>query len=194
MTKLFEVDELEVALSHSPGAIRLRPLKFTDAPQLLAVAAANHGALAPWLSWAQKMPVLEDMEGFLRHCEKAQTSQEERHFGILLDEMLIGVLGCGPIDWGNRSITIGYWLAQEHWGKGIVSTSLRTLTSLLLRSAQFERVEIRSAVENSRGNRVPKLAGFKHEGLLRRAQRVGDVYHDLNIFSLIRSDLSTHSS
>ncbi len=166
MTQLLEIEMLKVPPRCLPLAVSLRSLKTTDAATLLALTSANHEALAPWLSWAQCKPTRRHVQEFLRHCVEAEAAGSERHFAILVDGEPSGVLGCAPIDRSNCSVTVGYWLARQHWRKGIASSSLRTLADLLIQCREFERIEARCATGNARGNKTVQLAGFKHEGTL----------------------------
>jgi ribosomal-protein-serine acetyltransferase len=145
--------------------------------------------VARWLTWAEKLPTKEEIARFLAHCEEKRRLGDEMHFAIMREDNLVGVIGCAPIDKRNGCVTIGYWLEKAHWGEGIVCRSVRQLANVIFHSGDFERLEIRSAVQNLRGNRVPMLADFRHEGVLRSAQRIGLEFHDLNVYGLVRSDI-----
>jgi ribosomal-protein-serine acetyltransferase len=53
---------------------------------------------------------------------------------------------------------------------------------------ELNRIEIRAAVGNARSHAVPQRLGFREEGTLRQAERVGGVYLDVVVFSLLASE------
>jgi ribosomal-protein-serine acetyltransferase len=189
MTGLFDIDSLDCAELNG-GRASIRPLGNFDGPTLFELSRSNHQYLSPWLSWAGRPTTKDDVVRFLAHCETAHQARLERHFALLLDDSVVGVLGCAPIDCRNRATTMGYWLDRSRWGQGIVSACVRRLAHVLLMSRDFVRIEVRCAAENSRGNRVAELCGFKREGQLRQAQMIGDAFLDLNIYSLVAGDLA----
>lgn len=190
MNELFRLSDLIITGTDVIEPVTLRPLFVSDSESLLRLIRENHLFLRPWLSWAQSEPeTIEDVKTFLYACKESESLCLERHFAIEVAGAVRGVMGCGPIDFSNRVVTIGYWIDRDLWGKKIISTALRSLATHLLISGKVHRIEVRCAVENRRGKRAIEYAGFKFEGTLRSAQRIGSIYHDLNIYALIRDDL-----
>jgi ribosomal-protein-serine acetyltransferase len=96
--------------------------------------------------------------------------------------------GYVSVDWGHRSTCIGYWLGQEFQGKGTMTEAVRVLTDHALVEWDLNRVEIRVATENRRSRAIPERLGFREEGILRQAERVGARYVDAVVYSMLAAD------
>ncbi len=189
MKVLFEILRLDIAQTDLEDSVILRPLTTEDSENLFELILRNRPFLSPWLSWAQSDPeTIDQVRSFVNACRESEARSLERHFAIDLAGVVRGVMGCAPIDRVNRTVTIGYWLDRDLWGKKIISRALRTMALRLLMSEQVQRVEVRCAVGNTRGKRAIEYAGFRFEGVLRSAQRVGESYHDLDVYALVHDD------
>jgi ribosomal-protein-serine acetyltransferase len=80
---------------------------------------------------------------------------------------------------------IGYWLAEDQQGNGVMTRACRALVSYGFDTLQLHRVEIRCATGNERSCAIPKRLGFEHEGILREAEWLYDHYVDLHLFSIL---------
>ena len=65
------------------------------------------------------------------------------------------------------SAEIGYWLGEEHWGRGIATEALERLTHHLLVDEQVLRLFALPLADNAASIRVLEKAGYEREGLLR---------------------------
>ena len=92
------------------------------------------------------------------------------------------------VDWSHRTTGIGYWLGQEFAGSGTMTAAIRALTDHALRVWELNRVEIGAATENRRSRAIPERLGFREEGTVRQAQRVGNRYLDLAVYSMLAED------
>ena len=85
---------------------------------------------------------------------------------------------------GSRALNIGVSLVEEFRGKGIGSIAQRLLADEL-HSQGITRVEAQTDVTNHAEKKSLDKAGYKFEGVLRRAQQRADGLHDLEIWSHI---------
>jgi ribosomal-protein-serine acetyltransferase len=99
-----------------------------------------------------------------------------------------GVLGLEPLDWIHRSAGIGYWLGERYQGRGLMTRAVGVLIEHAVSVWDLNRIEIRAAVGNARSRAIPQRLGFREEGTLRQAERVGDVYLDIVVYSLLASE------
>jgi RimJ/RimL family protein N-acetyltransferase len=95
--------------------LRLRPLAHDDAP-------AIHAGLAEWevIRWLSAPPHpyrLADAEDFIAN-QKNFAGQGGRIYAIDDGSGLIGMIG---VDRRAAAMNLGYWLAREHWGLGMMT-------------------------------------------------------------------------
>jgi ribosomal-protein-serine acetyltransferase len=107
---------------------------------------------------------------------------------IVSDGQMAGMVGFISVDWGRRSTSIGYWLGRRFQGRGTMTAAVRVLTGHALVDWDLNRVEIRAASENHRSRAIPARLGFREEGTLRQADRVGGRYLDLVVPSMLAAD------
>ena len=84
---------------------------------------------------------------------------------------------------------MGYDLAKEHWGKGIMTEAMKAVIEFGFERMKLNRIEVFIMPRNKRSIRMIKNLGFKREGLLR--QRYFDEfgnYADDVLFSMLRAD------
>ncbi len=166
--------------------LRLRMLAPEDAAALQALIAANRPYLAEWLPWAAAQ-TLADSEEFVRGSREQLRAGDGMQTAIEASGAIVGMAGFSELDWGRRSASIGYWLAREWQGRGIVTAAVRVLAGHAFTVWELDRVQIRAAVENGRSRAVPERLGFEQEGIQRRAERVAGRDLDLVVYARYRN-------
>jgi ribosomal-protein-serine acetyltransferase len=165
----------------------LRLLEAADAEELHALIEANREELARWLPWAADQ-TFGGTRDFVRRTEAQVAGNDGFQTAIVCREKIAGVIGFLSVDWGNRSTSIGYWLAAEHQGKGVMTAAVRALTEHAITAWELNRVEIRAAPDNARSRAIPERLGFREEGILRAAERVQGRYLDNVVYSMLAED------
>jgi ribosomal-protein-serine acetyltransferase len=163
----------------------LRLLEESDAAELNALVDANRDYLARWLPWAAS-ETFEDTFAFIRGTRR-QLADNDGFQTAIVDERdrIIGVVGFHQVSWANSSTSIGYWLAAEAQGHGTMTVAVSSLIAHAIGTWKLRRVEIRAAAENRRSRAIPERLGFVEEGTLRDAERVGERYLDLVVYSIL---------
>jgi hypothetical protein len=100
---------------------------------------------------------------------------------------LCGMVGYNRLDWDNRTAFIGYWLAKDAEGKGIVTRCCRALVDHAFTELGLNRVVIQVAVGNFRSQAIPDRLGFSREGIAREGEWLYDRYVDLAVNALLRT-------
>ena len=165
----------------------LRLLEEADAPELYALIEANRGRLEPWLPWAADQ-TREDTLEFIQGTRQQLADNNGFQAAIVCEGAIAGVIGFVGVDWGNRSTSLGYWLAEAYQGKGTMTAAVHLLTDHALSVWELNRVEIRAAVENGRSRAIPERLGFQRDGTLREAELVGGRYLDSVVYSMLATD------
>jgi ribosomal-protein-serine acetyltransferase len=171
-----------------PGGCYLRLFEESDAEELDRVIAANRDYLAEWLPWVETTSGADARREWIRRTRRQIADNDGFHAAIIEDDDIIGVLGFHAIDWNNRSTSIGNWLVEDRQGRGIMTEAVRTLTSHAFDVWDLNRVEIRVAVWNLRSAAIPQRLGFVEEGTLRQAERHGDTFKDVAVYSVLARD------
>lgn len=83
---------------------------------------------------------------------------------------------------------IGIELIPEARGQGYGGEAQRLLADWLFETTAANRVEAQTDIENVAEARSLQKAGFTREGILRGAQFRAGAYHDLVVYSRLRSD------
>lgn len=97
---------------------------------------------------------------------------------------------CGFNSWNRRmrNATLGYDLAQPHWGKGYVTEALAAVIGAAfagtLACGRLHRVQADTIVGNAASERVLGKLGFREEGVRRQAAFIRGAYRDMKCFGL----------
>jgi ribosomal-protein-serine acetyltransferase len=165
--------------------LELRPVDERHAEELTALVRRDLAHLKKWMPWASERYSVEDAREFIRR--NLRQAAEDQGFATLIffRERLAGSIGYNNIDWANRKTDIGYWLAADMQGRGIMTKACRVLVAYAFRELRLNRVEIFCAVENRRSRRIPERLGFTQEGTHRKAEWVHDHFKDLVAYSML---------
>jgi ribosomal-protein-serine acetyltransferase len=158
-----------------------------DAPELHALVDSDRARLARWMPWAADQ-TLEGTAAFIRRAIDQERADEGFQRGLVVDGAIAGTVGYHGVDHGNRSTSIGYWLAGEYEGRGLMTAAVGELVDHAFGAWSLHRVELRIAPDNERSRALADRLGFRQEGLLRDAERFGDEYRDLLLYSLLATE------
>jgi ribosomal-protein-serine acetyltransferase len=170
-------------LRHELGdGVTLRALEDSDADELYAVIAANRDHLARWLPWAAGQTHAAT-RAFVRRTRGQRAAGNGLHTAILDAERIVGVIGVHGIDRHRRTTTLGYWLAADAQGRGLMTRAAGAYVDHAFTTWGLHRVEIRAATGNHRSRAVAQRLGFAQEGIRRGAERVGGRWVDHVVYA-----------
>jgi len=175
---IFEVDE----------HIVLRQIQLKDANEMFRIVDASRSYLREWLPWVDSTKTPEDSLAFIDQTLMAYENKKGLTAGIFYDGKLAGLISFNHLDWANRIGHIGYWLAPNYQGRGIMTSATRALTDYAFRTFELNRVEIRAAYENTKSRAIPERLGFLEEGLIRQSEWLYDHYVDHVVYGMLASD------
>ena len=171
----------------APG-LELRMLEERHAPQLFAVIDGERDYLRTWLAWVDATETVEDTTTFIKSALELFATNAAFAAAIWNQSEIAGVIGLHKIDWLNRKVEIGYWLASGFQGKGIMTAACRAMISHAFGELDLHRVSIECAVGNEKSCAIPRRLGFTAEGTRREAQLLSGRYHDTLVFSMLKQD------
>ena len=172
---------------------RLRILDEADAEEVYGLVEANRAHLSDWMPWAAEQ-TLERTVNFIRAAQQRYANRNGFEAGLIVDGRICGCAGFPGVDWVARATSIGYWLADDHQGRGLMTRAVGALVDHALSDWDLHRVEIRAAAGNTRSRAIPERLGFTHEGVLREAELVGDDYQDLVVYGLLAGNRRASST
>jgi RimJ/RimL family protein N-acetyltransferase len=102
---------------------------------------------------------------------------------------VVGEIEYFPITSYLAGYEISYQLfGDRHRGKGYTPEAVRLLSDYIFAIKRVERVQLNIHPENRGSRRVAEKAGFSFEGVMRKAWFHRGVYHDLEVWSLLRGE------
>lgn len=192
LESLTDDDHLDPVPTINVGnGIVLTPFEWGDQPALVELLNTTE-----WYS--QQMPLiphpytLEHARSWITKCMlQTLAGDKTRNWAIRQEHALIGGIGIGEIELEGAA-EVGYWLAQSHWGLGLMPTIVTALVEFAFREYPIVKVFARAFQTNSRSTRVLEKARFIHEGTLRRHLVHQGVPHDVLYFGRLREDSPAH--
>lgn len=79
----------------------------------------------------------------------------------------------------------GYWLGEDHWGRGIATAAARALAERIGREGLFARLEAQVFEWNPASMRVLEKAGFTRDAVLRSAATKDGLLIDTVLYSRV---------
>ena len=174
--------------------LELRPVDERYAEELTALVRRDIVHLMKWMPWATDRYSVEDAREFIRRNLRQYAEDQGFATLIFFRDRVAGSIGYNNIDWANRKADIGYWLAADLQGRGIMTKACRVLVGYAFRELRLNRVEIYCAVENLRSRRIPERLGFTEEGTHRQAEWVHDHFKDLVSYSMLAREWKAKES
>ncbi|MCA9438579.1 MAG: GNAT family N-acetyltransferase, partial [Candidatus Omnitrophica bacterium] len=148
----------------------------------------NRQHLREWLPWLDGVLGVESQQEFCRTIVEQEARGDGFVCAVILNGRIVGVAGYHPIRWANKSVEIGYWLAEEAVGQGIMTRCVRVLVDYAFSELGLNRVAIPAAVENARSRAIPERLGFKNEGTIRDAEWLYDHYVDHVVYAMLKRE------
>ncbi len=168
--------------------LALRLVQPDDAEELFGLVDANRQHLRQWLAWVDRTTKVEHISGFIASQVAAAEQGAGYVWAIRLSGSVVGVVGFNTVDWANRKVAIGYWLASDAMGRGIMTRACRALTDHAFSELDLNRVVIAASSGNARSRAIPERLGFTQEGLFREAEWLYDRYVDHVVYAGLSRD------
>lgn len=166
----------------------LRVPSIEDAAALFAVVDANREHLRRFMWWVDYNTSPSGSELFIRDAMQKASEGSQLYFGIYYQGKIVGTVGFHYLDYINLRTEIGYWLAKEYEGRGIVTASSLAVIRYAFETLGFHRVELRSSEENHKSRRIAERLGFTLEGVARESCKLASGFHNMQVFSLLSSE------
>ncbi|MBD5633810.1 MAG: GNAT family N-acetyltransferase, partial [Candidatus Eremiobacteraeota bacterium] len=133
--------------------------------------------------WVEASRTIGDVRRFAQFARARFQSHAGFDFAIRDAGVLVGSIGLHDVDWGSRSAQIGYWIAPDARGRGIVSRACAALVTYGFKQLELNRIEICCVVENARSRAIPERLGFRFEGILAEAYLLHGIFRDIALYA-----------
>ena len=164
---------------------RIRKWKLSDARDL-AVALSNKKVQDNLRDGLPYPYTEQDGRDFISAMLSADEN-ETFSFAIIVDNIAIGSIGIfRKSNIHRRTAELGYYIAEEYWGKGIMTEAVRQICEYVFSKSDIIRIFAEPFAYNIASCRVLEKAGFQCEGTLRsNAIKNGKVI-DMKMYSKIK--------
>ncbi|MBW5486300.1 GNAT family N-acetyltransferase [Streptomyces bambusae] len=185
-------------VSISTDRLVLRPFEEGDAAALTEMM--NDELVTAWTGVPHPYTHADAHAWTTRHAHAERTEGRGIVFAVteFLTQRLVGVVHLQNTNWRTRSTEVGYVTAPWARGEGYASESVLAVAEWLFHDQRFERLELRTAADNTASQQVAQKIGCISEGVLRNAWIVRnqnadgtwtEVRTDLIVWSLVPEDL-----
>lgn len=145
--------------------LRLRPVRVDDAPGLFDAYAAD-ARVTRHLTWRPNETVDEVREVLAVMVERAAAGDETAWVIEMADDPApIGMLSART---GPHGVELGYVLAQDHWGRGLMTEAVRAVVAVAQQDPAIFRISAYRDVDHPASGRVLEKAGLAREAVLKR--------------------------
>lgn len=171
---------------HTPRLI-LRPLGENDIPALFRIFSdpevMRYWSTPPWQNE-------EEAAKLVARDQLAMPQGDFLRLGLELkaSSELIGHCCLFSFSEQSRRCEIGYGMARQHWGKGLMHEALGALVGYAFETLQLNRIEADIDPRNEGSANSLTRLGFVREGYLRERWIVDGVVSDTALYGLIRRD------
>ncbi len=175
---------------YNNSEIYLNPINLNSAPYIFELVDSNRNYLRRWLPWVDNTLMIEDTSDFIRFETGDDFYSKRLVFEIWIGKNLCGLIDVHDGDFRMKSAEIGYWLAEEFQGRGIVTAACRKLFLLLFDEYGLELIKIKCAEGNYKSQNVPKRLHFKLENKSNETAVIRGKEYKLIIFSMTKENFN----
>ncbi|MFM9696530.1 GNAT family N-acetyltransferase [Streptomyces europaeiscabiei] len=156
-------------ISISTDRLVLRPFDDDDIPAFIEMM--NDEQVMAWTDVPQPFTEREARSWITEYAPAERTSGRGLDLAVteFLTQRLVGVIQLTKTDWHVRATELSYVVAPWARGEGYASEAALATAQWLFREQKFERIELRTAADNTASQQVAQKIGCISEGVLRNA-------------------------
>ena len=163
---------------------RIRKWKLSDAANL--AAALSNKKVQDNLRDGLPYPYTEqdgiDFISAMLSADKNDTFA----FAVTIDDKAIGSIGVfRQINIHRLTAELGYYIAEEYWGKGIMTEAVKQICEYVFSMSDIIRIYAEPFAYNTASCRVLEKSGFQYEGTLRKNAVKNRKVLDMKMYSLL---------
>ena len=169
------------------GNIVLRKWKEDDAERLAEIA--NNKKIYDNLRDMFPHPYsIEDARQYIA-LQQDDNNKMSKVFAVVVDGKVAGSIGAFfKEDVYRKNAEIGYYLAEEYWGIGIMTKAVKVLVAFLFQKFDIIRIYAEPFARNKGSRRSLEKAGFKLEAELKSNVIKNGIIEDSCIYALLKDE------
>ena len=144
--------------------------------------------LAKYLPWANSMLSSNDEEKFINYALEKMLKGEMFVLTIIVDNESVGMIDLHNISKIHKRAEIGYWLASEFEGYGIITETVKRLIIYSFNELELNKVYIYADCTNIKSKAVAERLNFIHEAQLKEHIYDNGKFRDFDVYSLRKRD------
>lgn len=153
--------------------------------ELFWMVNTNRDHLRKWLPWVDGMQSAVQYHSIIQMWLKQLSENNSYNLGIRYQGSLAGTISLHGMDWRNSQASIGYYLAENMQGKGIMIRAAKAIIDHAFFELGLNRIEIRCGRMNVKSQAIPKKLGFIHEGIIQDGEFINGGFHDLFVYGML---------
>lgn len=134
----------------------------------------------------------DTVNNMIGHFERDYNKRSKVKWGIFYNsepDRLLGIIEAFDINQKVNMVTIGYYLSESNWGRGIAAGAVKILLNFLFMDVSVNRIQAEVMPLNEKSKKVLLKNGFVKEGTLRQATLwTGKGIIDIEMYSILRED------
>ena len=186
--------------------IHLRNIHPDDAEALFNLIEQNRARLRPWIDPYALPETAKAARLFTIHClfnyygDPTGPSELDQYYlelesyfppshrpldlGIWIHSELAGTVFMSRLGDSPTALEFGYWIAEEHEGKGIITRCVSALMDYAIDKMGIQRFVIGCAANNKRSRAVPERLGYRLHVTQTNKEVVSEFIYDRAIYGI----------
>lgn len=168
--------------------ISLKLKDFQDTEELYTLIDSSREHLKKWMPWADSVKDENDVATRIQKNLEDFAQRKGMHYLILYNDKIVGSISLKQFNWTVKSAEIGYWIAPDYQGKGIVTKAVKAILVYGFDYLKLNKLEIWAAADNKRSRKLPERLDFIEEGRRRQNEFIDETYFDMIIYGLLQTE------
>lgn len=152
------------------------------AEEFFKIIDSNREYLGEWLPWPPFIKGVEDQREFIKKSLIDYAHGKSMVCAVEYLGEIGGAISFHSILHELKKTEIGYWLASEYQGKGIMHRCCKYLINYAFEELDMDKIEIKVIKENIKSHNVCKKLGFELEGTITNSGIVNGKIIDLAVY------------
>lgn len=168
--------------------VTLRFVRIEDADAIFKIIDSYRSNLRQWLTF------IDDTSSVLFTKDYIKTTNQYKRGGDIVcvieyNNVIVGLIGYESINIYRNKAELGYWLSPEYENRGIMTTAVFNMLKMGFNEFNFNRIEIKCALDNIRSYSIAEKFLFNLEGIERDGEKLSNgEYTDVRVYSMLKRD------